>query len=109
MAKKTFKRPMFRIHLYEQKGNDFGGSISLTNEEHKIKKNLTRQFNSLEKIPRAMRKLLKKAKKALAVVGSADGVPPKRKKFTMSAEARARIAKAQKARWKALKSKSGAA
>ncbi len=61
---RIFRKPMFRIHLYEQKGNDCGGTISLTNEEHKTTKDLTRHFNSLDKIPRAMRKLLKKAKEA---------------------------------------------
>jgi hypothetical protein len=61
---RTFKRPLFRINLYEQKENDFGGTISLTDKEHKTKRNLTRHLNSLDKIPRAMRKLLKKEKKA---------------------------------------------
>lgn len=45
-----------------------------------------------------------KLEKALAVIESADGFP-RRKKFTMSAEAKARISKAQKARWKAIKAK----
>jgi hypothetical protein len=49
-----------------------------------------------------------KLKEALAMVESADGAP-RRKKFTMSAEAKAKIAAAQKKRWKVLKSKKGAA
>lgn len=49
-----------------------------------------------------------KLEKALAVVESADG-SPRRKKFTMSAEAKARISKAQKARWKTIKAKQDSA
>lgn len=45
-----------------------------------------------------------KLREALRVVESDDGAP-RRKKFTMSAEAKAKIARAQKARWKALKAK----
>lgn len=51
-----------------------------------------------------------KLEQALAVVESVDGTARRtRKKFTMSASARAKIAKAQKARWKALKAKKGSA
>lgn len=57
-----------------------------------------------EEIARLEKKAAK-LREALAVVESADEVPHKRKKFTMSAEAKARISKAQKARWKAIKAK----
>jgi len=52
-----------------------------------------------------------KLKEALAAVESVNGVT-RRKKFTMSAEAKARISAAQKKRWKARKKekvKTGAA
>jgi hypothetical protein len=52
-----------------------------------------------------------KLREALAVVDSAEGISSRSagKKRTMSAAARAKIAKAQKARWKALKAKKGVA
>jgi len=51
-----------------------------------------------------------KLEEALAFVDSAEGVLRRSagKKRTMSAAARAKIAKAQKARWKAFKAKKGA-
>jgi hypothetical protein len=48
-----------------------------------------------------------KLEKALAVIESADG--PRVKKFTMSADAKARISAAQKKRWKAIKAKQASA
>jgi len=61
-----------------------------------------------EEIARLERKAAK-LREALAVVESADGVAHTRKKFTMSAEAKAKIARAQKARWKAIKAQSAKA
>ena len=48
---------------------------------------------------------VEKLKEALAVVESADGVTRRRRKFTMSAEAKAKISAAQKKRWRAQKSR----
>jgi hypothetical protein len=52
---------MFRIHLYEQRGDDWKGRLSLTDNRHTIIRDLTHPFASLENIPRAIKELLKKA------------------------------------------------
>ena len=62
---------MFRIHLYEQLGDDWKGRLSLTDSRHKIIRDLTHPFASLENIPRAIRELLKKAQSTTSTKGKA--------------------------------------
>jgi len=58
----TFRKPMFRVYLYEQRGDDWGGKLHLTNSRHKIDADLSKHFDSLQDVPRMMMQMLEKSK-----------------------------------------------